>query len=363
MATPASDEVDAAMHLLDQDDEVASEQPATANPTAEQLTAGLNRMLNNMAKIGPPPTVTGTNPPLAEHSNGLPFAYNRVRAARRNAMRVTMLATLGGYSREGTGAAGYQSVGGSFVVDGDNRHLTVQHIHDIEKKLNVTTTVSPTNLRCLVCADPHAFPYPGRGGGFAQPAVIVATDHCFPAALPAMGGGGCIAVVRVEDGTLSEIRNTVRDLFTRVLPPVGSLPSGSVVLLGSVSQMGRVGVTQYAEELAKTVGGMENDFGAAVTVVPGVAIPPAAITGAAVTADMFDLDSWCCTSGLGSDKTMHLVRNIWWANVGGGDGRNTQGNGAAHSESAGQPPQPAQIQIRHRYFAHTVCNRPCHLLV
>ena len=55
MATPASDEVDAAMHLLDQDDEVATEQPATANPTADQLTVGLNRMLNNMAKIGPPP--------------------------------------------------------------------------------------------------------------------------------------------------------------------------------------------------------------------------------------------------------------------------------------------------------------------
>ena len=73
METTASDEVDAAMHLLVQDDEVASAQPAMANPTAEQLTAGLNRMLNNIAKIGPPPTVTGTHPPLAEQSNGLPF--------------------------------------------------------------------------------------------------------------------------------------------------------------------------------------------------------------------------------------------------------------------------------------------------
>ena len=47
MATPASDEVDAAMRLLDQEDEGVSEQPSTANPTAEQLTAGLNRLLND----------------------------------------------------------------------------------------------------------------------------------------------------------------------------------------------------------------------------------------------------------------------------------------------------------------------------
>ena len=319
----AAEELDAAMHLLDQEDEGTAGQPAgqstSGQPTAEQLTAGLNRMLSNMAKIGPPPTVTGSNPPLAEHSNSLPFAYNRVRAARRNAVRVTMLTGLGGINRVASDNAGNLTGGGSFVVGGDNRYLAVQHIHDIEKKLNVSTTVSPNNLRCLVCPEPHVFPYPGRGGGSAQPAVIVATDHCFPAALPALGGGACVVVVRVEDGTLSEIRSTVKDMFTTVLPPGGSLPSGSVILMGSASYLGRVGAAQYSEELARQIGGMESDFGTGVTVVPGVALPPAAINSPTTIADLFDFDSWCCTNGLGSDKTMEQVRSIWWAKMGGGE--------------------------------------------
>ena len=56
METPAADEVDAAMCLLDQDDEGAPDQPATVQHTAEQLTTGLNRMLSNMAKFAPPPS-------------------------------------------------------------------------------------------------------------------------------------------------------------------------------------------------------------------------------------------------------------------------------------------------------------------
>ncbi len=216
-------------------------------------------MLSNMAKIGPPPH--GYRFQLAEHSNGLPCAYNRVRAARRNAVRVTLLTGLGGINRAASDMADNLTGEGSFLMDGDNRYLAVQHIHDIEKKLNVSTTVSPNDLRCLVCPEPHVFPYPGRGGGSAQPAVIVATDHCFPAALPALGGGACVVVVRVEDGTLSEIRSTVKDMFTTVLPPGGSLPSGSVILMGSASYLGRVGAAQYSEELVRLIGGMESDFG------------------------------------------------------------------------------------------------------
>ena len=213
---------------------------------------------------------------------------------------------------------------GSCVVDCDYRHLGIQHIHDLEKRINLSMTVSPGDLMCLVCPDRHAFPMLGRAGQPGRPAVIFATDQNFPAMLPASKMGQCAMVVRVEEGSLVEIRCTVRDLLSRFLPPAGTLPGGSVVLTGSVAHMGRVGLTQYAEDLVRHLGAMEAELGSAVSVVPYVPVLAAACCKPGSIADLFDLDSWLVAGGLGRDRMLDRAREAWWGLVGvGGGGRFT----------------------------------------
>ena len=62
---------------------------------------------------------------------------------------------------------------------------------------------------------------------------------------------------------------------------------------------------------------MEGNFGTSVTIVPGVTLPLAGTMSPTAIADMFHLNSWCCTNGLGSDKNngtgqKHLVGSDRW---------------------------------------------------
>ena len=126
------------------------------------------------------------------------------------------------------------------------------------------------------------------------------------------------SVVRVEEGSLVEIRCTVRDLLSRFVPPAGTLPGSSVVLTGSIAHMGRVGLTQYAEDLVRHVGAMEAELGSAVSVVPYVPVLAAACGEPGSIADLFDLDGWLVAGGLGRDRTLDGAREAWWGLVGGG---------------------------------------------
>ena len=138
--------------------------------------------------------------------------------------------------------------------------------------------------------------------------------------LPASGMGLCVVVVRVEDGTLAEVRLTLMDLLHRFVPPTGSLPSGSVVLTGSIAHLGRVGLPQYAEDLARHIGAMEADLGSAVSLIPYVPVLSDDCGERSMTADLFDFDCWLAGSGLGRDRTIDHARDLWWRVAGGGGG-------------------------------------------
>ncbi len=79
----------------------------------------------------------------------------------------------------------------------------------------------------------------GRDG---QPVVVVLADQAFPANVPAADGGECIRVVRVEDGSLHELTNELTGMLVnkKVLP-------GTVIMLGSMTQLGRYGTAEGKE--------------------------------------------------------------------------------------------------------------------
>ena len=72
------------------------------------------------------------------------------------------------------------------------------------------------NLECLSCPAAHSFA--GRLTQEGRPVVMVLADQAFPAMLPA-GDGDCVVVVRVEDGSLSELEGAFTDRLGAYLRP------------------------------------------------------------------------------------------------------------------------------------------------
>lgn len=83
-----------------------------------------------------------------------------------------------------------------------------------------------------------------------MPVVIIGSDQCFPPyVLPRPSGGDCLRIVRVEDGSLDEVVSVLKDVLRNYARPAGGLPHGSLILLSSLSQLSRVGLQSYVEEL------------------------------------------------------------------------------------------------------------------
>jgi hypothetical protein len=123
-----------------------------------------------------------------------------------------------------------------------------------------------------------------------------------------------VAIIRVEDANLRELRKVVKDIFARFTSYQGMqrLPPGSVLLTGSLWYLAEVGVHQYAEELVSHLAALRVDFGNEIAVVPAVFTPIIGIHSQTLVQDLYDLDSWICASGLGQAHTLADVRDTYW---------------------------------------------------
>ena len=103
------------------------------------------------------------------------------------------------------------------------------------------STSPPLLTLNLFCSSCHAGHYILERGEAAWPVCFVASDHCFPACLPAADSGRCCAIIRVEDSSLAEIMTAVRNILGNK-----KLPVGTVFLLSSASHLARAGTAKYA---------------------------------------------------------------------------------------------------------------------
>jgi hypothetical protein len=145
---------------------------------------------------------------------------------------------------------------------------------------------------------------------------------CDQNCVPIMRGGdtgvdSCVAIIRVEDGSLRELRKVVKDIFSKFTSYQGGqrLPPGSVLMTGSLAYLAEVGVHQYAEELVSHLAALRVDFGNEVAVIPAVFTPIIGIHSQTLVQDLFDLDTWICASGLGQAHTLAEVRDCYWSMV------------------------------------------------
>ena len=79
-------------------------------------------------------------------SVGLPREYEMVRAARRNWLASMPLSGIGPLSRKSMSSASCFHTC-NLVVEGDSRHLSVQHYHSVKDKLNIAMSFDPKSLR------------------------------------------------------------------------------------------------------------------------------------------------------------------------------------------------------------------------
>ena len=228
-----------------------------------------------------------------------------VRAARRNWLAASPLSGIGPLSRSVLKSSGFSS--GSLVVAGDSRHLAVQHFHSLKDKLNISMSFDPKAMVCVTCPDKHTVL-----SDSSKPVCMVLSDHNFSPFVPANRGESCMMVIRAEDGLLGDLDGIFRDVFKDFMRPIGSLPQGSVVLIGSLSHLSLLGLSTYLEDLVRSCNMLIGLTGPGVTICPTVSVPLAGISKVKTITELANLDSWLTSNKMAPNVCLPVSRNILW---------------------------------------------------
>ena len=162
---------------------------------------------------------------------------------------------------------------------------------------------------CVTCGDNHVI-LPGGGGG--GPVCIVLADQNFCPFVPAARGEKCMLVIRAEDGLLSDLESIFKDVFRNFCRPEGAQPPGSVVLIGSASQVSLLGLPTYAEDYARVNNSLISVTGNGVTICTLVMVPLSGVSNARTIEQLADLDSWILSANLPRNIGLHYSRNKLW---------------------------------------------------
>jgi hypothetical protein len=239
-----------------------------------------------------------------------PPAYGVIRASKFKRLNVGKIGAAFGYTRQLQEKIGYPKTG--FKSDGDARPMVAQNYHCAQNSVNISVSISRPrggndDMSCLACPVEHSFKEKLDAG---LPVAFVLADQSFPSVLPA-AEGDCVVILRVEDALLGELVEAFADRFKCRLFPHGSLPPGSVILIGSLSHLQARGLADYAEEMVNATNSLINRFGAKVEVIPLVNVPLSGLDNAAVVRSLFDYNSWLTTAALGGHSLPNTRATFW----------------------------------------------------
>jgi hypothetical protein len=151
---------------------------------------------------------------------------------------------------------------GSFFNKGDNRVLRSVYREDVNSLSVSSLSFNPVTWKCSSCPNNHSVLEANNKGGRC---VIVLADQNFPAVLPS-AENRCIAIIRLESGSLDELI----DLFLKISRPV-TVPEGTVVLFGSLTTLSKVGLQSFG---SACINGSRRISGAIKGSVPTPFVPP-----------------------------------------------------------------------------------------
>jgi hypothetical protein len=116
----------------------------------------------------------------------------------------------------------------------------------------------------------------------------------------------------VEDCELWELEEVFTDRFKAFCKPHGNLPSGSVILVGSMSHLAKNGLNFYAPKLVETMTRLAGRVGPGINVIPLLPIPVGGIGSETLLRDMMDLDCWIVSTGAGQATGLPDSRDAFW---------------------------------------------------
>jgi len=158
--------------------------------------------------------------------------------------------------------------------------------HIYEAKANVNCSFDPGTLNCHVCEwGPHSILHSDVG---IVPKCYILSDQANPPILAALQQDrSCIAVLRVEDASPAELVDTFRKITESK-----NLQVGSVIMVSSLSHLGRAGTDRYTEDVAAAIRSLEEDFKGRVRIIHGLPIPQTEVMDGTITRKLFDTLSW-----------------------------------------------------------------------
>jgi hypothetical protein len=185
-----------------------------------------------------PPTQMDTDSTVPDLGN----VYKQCKLAKETGINVSH--TVFNSGTEVSSAMAKPARIGNLDMAGDTEVLSTFHGARIckgSKIVNDCVSISfdPRNLMCVGCQISHKI-------GDKGPITVCFSDQNFvPFILDREGG--CIAIVRLDNASLSELVDLSFEIFEK-----NPLPAGSVVLYGSGSYLFRAGVSVYARESVRT---------------------------------------------------------------------------------------------------------------
>jgi hypothetical protein len=112
--------------------------------------------------------------------------------------------------------------------------------------------------------------------------------------------GECIRILRVENGSVTELADELL-----MIAPAGGLPSGSIILFGSLSQLEVDSVEKYAADWVRNRNWIKSRLGD-VIVVPAIPLSATGVDDKVVVRSMIDLAAWYETL---QEPELRLLRN------------------------------------------------------
>jgi hypothetical protein len=146
-----------------------------------------------------------------------------------------------------------------------------------------------------------------------NPLVMVPSYQAVPPTLPS-SNKNCILIVRVEDGLLGEIQSYFADFFAEFFKPNGGLPTGRVVLVGSLPRLVTREISSHMENLVRCIIFILARVGKGTVVITFIPVPlgGGGAGGPRRVRDLYDLDSWINGSDLGPGVLLRASKLVPW---------------------------------------------------
>ena len=227
-----------------------------------------------------------------------------------NAIRVARLALMSSRSLS-TGVTSPLSPVGSLAEEGDDRPSFSFMVHSFAANRNICSSFDTASLLCLTCSykPDHKVlvglkvPDPPK---YSSPVVFVLADQSFPACFPSGGEGECFKILRLEDGTLSDLASIFLDTVKHFI-----VPAGSVVLLHSVSLLAWAGPAAYCEDFVRARQRIYGVYRTGLTVMGGLPLLANGCNDQDLVQDLATVSIWMETVRNPAERDISSSRAVW----------------------------------------------------